>query len=346
MPPADIDGLVEKVASQAAVDARRTINRLNRQLLKERDRTEAVMNAVYQAIHDGISGLEFPDFSPPPKDRRTKSAETAICVLSDWQLGKQTPTYSSEMCEQRISRYVEKVSSIVKLQRADHPVKKVALFLVGDMIEGELIFPGQAHQIDSSLYQQVTIDGPRILGGLVRWAASEFQEVEVYAVPGNHGYLAGRARKEMMKESNGDRMLYQIVSQLTADLKNVTWNVAEDWWLVADLGENLRFLLLHGDQVRGWAGVPWYGWTKKILGWASLSGIWPEMSFDHVVAGHFHTPINMYVNGRRLWINASTESHNPYALEQLGAAGEPAQWLLFAKPGKQGVTAEYLVGLS
>jgi hypothetical protein len=81
-----------------------------------------------------------------------------------------------------------------------------------------------------------------------------------------------------------------------------------------------------------------------MLAWSSLSSIWPDMAFDHVTAGHFHTPVSIYVNGRRLWINASTESHNPYALEQLAAAGEPAQWLLFTKAGR-GVTAEYLVNL-
>src|SRR5690606_40703391 len=49
-----------------------------------------------------------------------------------------------------------------------------------------------------------------------------------------------------------------------------------------------RFLLLHGDQVRGYAGIPWYGWARKVLAWGSLSRIWPDMDFDHVVAGHFH----------------------------------------------------------
>jgi hypothetical protein len=346
-----IDKVAEKVAEATSLqirDQKQTITRLNRRLAKEKNRTEAIFNAVYEAIHDGIAGLEFADFTPPKKDRRTKGEEWAICVLSDWQLGKETQTYNSEVCEERVARYAEKVSRLVELQRADHPVKKVALFLVGDMIEGELIFPGQAHEIDSSFGQQVTIDGPRILCSLVRWAASEFEEVAVYAVPGNHGYMGGRQRRDMKRDSNGDRMLYHVTRQIIEHegLPNVTWNISDEWWLVADLGEKLRFLLLHGDQVRGYNGIPWYGWTRKILSWASLSRIWEDMDFDHVVAGHFHTPINMYVNGRRLWINASTESHNPYALEQLGAAGEPAQWLLFAKPGKQGVTAEYLVGLS
>jgi hypothetical protein len=281
---------------------------------------------------DAVSGLDIPPVSPPAKDQRKKGEETAVLLLSDWQLGKATPTYSSDVCAERVELLQDKVTRLVELQRAHHPVKRIAVMLLGDMIEGELIFPGQAWQIDSSLFRQVAVDGPRILGGLVRWAAANFEKVDVYAVPGNHGHLGGRSWKEMHPESNGDRLLYQICSSVTEGLTNLKWHVTLDWFQVADLGEKCRFLLLHGDQVRGWAGIPWYGWARN-------------MDFDHIAAGHFHTPVSMYINGRRLWVNASTESHNPYALEQLAAAGEPAQWLLFVKPG-QGVTAEYLVNLN
>jgi hypothetical protein len=332
---------VEELFDEQADEQRKLIDRLQRKIAKEQTRTDQLMAAVYQAVEDSIAALTIPKVTAPKKDRRTKDEETAVLLLSDWQLGKKTPTYSSDVTEERIHLLTEKVSRLVEIQRGDHPVKKVALFLLGDMIEGELIFPGQSWQIDASLFRQVTVDGPRILSHVVRWAQSEFEEVVVHAVPGNHGHIGGRARKDMHPESNGDRMLYQITSQLVPE---VDWRIAEDWWAVADLGEKCRFLLLHGDNVRGYNGIPWYGWTRKVLAWSSLSSIWPDMAFDHVTAGHFHTPVSIYVNGRRLWINASTESHNPYALEQLAAAGEPAQWLLFAKP-ERGVTAEYLVNL-
>lgn len=342
---ADLERLVEEAGNTSLQDARRTIDRLQKALAKEKDRTEAIVEAVDEAVRDAIAALEIPPVPLPPKQTKTRNSETAVVLLSDWQLGKATPTYSSDVCESRIEFLTERIDRLVDIQRQDHPVKKIALLLLGDMIEGELIFPNQAWQIDASLFRQVAVDGPRILGGLVRWASSRFEQVDIYAVPGNHGHIGGRAWKEMHPESNGDRILYQICSQLTGTLTNVQWNVSLDWWQIADLGDKCRFLLLHGDQVRGYNGIPWYGWARKVLAWGSLSRVWPDMEFDHVAAGHFHTPVSIYLNGRRIWINASTESHNPYALEQLAAAGEPAQWLLFVKPG-QGVTAEYLVQLS
>jgi len=331
-------------AAEQVAEAHQIVDRLQRQLAREKQRSDRILAAAYQAVTDSIAALNISPVAKPATDRRTRGEETAVLMLGDWQLGKVTPSYSSEICENRITVLREKVDRLVEIQRADHPVKRVALFVLGDMIEGELIFPGQAHQIDSSLFRQVTVDGPRILGDTVRWALSRFQTVDVYAVPGNHGAIGGRSRRDMHPESNADRMLYEVTRQLT-DQERLTWHVAEDWWAAADLGERCRFLLLHGNQVRGYNGIPWYGWARKVLAWGSLSRLWPEMEFDHVAAGHFHTPVSIYLNGRRVWINASTESHNPYALEQLAAAGEPAQWLLFVKPG-QGVTAEYLVGLN
>lgn len=340
----DLTDDLDEEASTVVADLRATVRRLQRSLDRERDRSGAVAEAVRTAIADGIAGLDIPPVDPPVRDRRRVGGETAVLLISDIQLGKITPTYSSQVAERRIGLLRDRVDRIVDVQRAEHPVKRIAILLLGDLIEGELIFPGQAWQIDSSLYRQVTVDGPRIIGDTVRWAANRFEHVDVYAVPGNHGHLAGRGHRDMHPESNGDRMLYQIVSQLTANLPNVSWTIADDWWQVADLGDRCRFLLMHGDNVRGVNGVPWYGWTRRVMSLASMTRIWEGMDFDHVAAGHFHTPVNLYVNGRRLWINASTESHNPYALEQMGAAGEPAQWLLFVRPGR-GVTAEYLVSL-
>ena len=165
----------------------------------------------------------------------------------------------------------------------------------------------------------------------------------MYAVPGNHGRLGRKG--DYNPESNADRMLYRICERATRDEARIRWTIPDkDYHLVADLGDKLRFFLRHGHQVRGWAGIPWYGWVMRVLGDASLARIWPEYDYDYQVAGHFHTPVSMYVNGRRLWINASTESHNEYAAEKLRAAGEPAQWLLYGRPGF-GVSAEYLVSL-
>ena len=88
---------------------------------------------------------------------------SAVAILSDVQLAKVTPDYSTEVAEARVIEYANKIVNLTNLQRHAHTVKKCAVLVAGDIVEGELIFPGQSHLIDASLYNQVTVDGPRIL---------------------------------------------------------------------------------------------------------------------------------------------------------------------------------------
>lgn len=330
---------------------RRSNERLQKELIKAKDHRAYMAQRAYEAVIDAASSAPPLDITPPKKDKRRKGEEYAISVVGDWQLGKITKSYNSEMCETRIREYTEKVVEISGVQRADHPVKDIHVFFLGDMVEGELIFPGQAHLIDSSLFQQTVIDFPRIAKYMIARYAEEFENVYVHTVPGNHGYLGGRQRKEMHWESNADNFAYYYLKYEFSHVDNVHFNISHTWYNVADLGEGMEMLLLHGNNIKGYNGLPYYGFLKKIYGWRALErrggrgNKKPLMEgFDSAFVGHFHTPTRLYFNTIPVWINGSTESHNAFAQEQLASMGDPCQYLLFAKPGR-GITAEYLVQL-
>lgn len=306
--------------------------------------------AVYQAALDAASSLEVPPVPAPTKDKR-QGGEVAIAVMADWQLSKRTSTYNSDICEKRIAQYTDKVRKLTKIQRADHPVSEARIYLLGDLVEGELIFAGQSHLIDASLYAQVVERGPKILAGAVRAMLAEFDKVHVVGVIGNHGSLGGRARGEYSPESNADAMMYEVskllVLQDKDSAKRLTWesNVVrgERRWYAVDYVGKKGFMLFHGDQIKGgFAGYPWYGFGKKIMGWRM--GAIPE-PFDYALSGHFHTPVRGLYGNIRHWGSGSPESSNTYAAENLAAQGTPSQWLLFCHPG-HGVTAEYEVHLT
>ena len=327
------------------------LRRANERLLKELDKAKAskadLIEAVYRAATDALSGLTIPPVPKPPPDRRRKEPEVAVAMLSDWQLGKRTPSYDSATCERRIALYADKVADLTAIQRADHPVRRIHVWLIGDLVEGEMIFPGQAHRIDASLFRQVAVDGPRILAGFLNRMLAVFDEVHVTAVDGNHGAIGGPVRREYHPESNSDRMLYQIVRDLLKGEKRLTWTLAEpngerNWYAIDRIG-GYSCLLFHGDQIRGgFAGFPWYGLGKKVWGWRS--GAIPE-PFDDAALGHWHTPVTGVLNTVVARVNGSTESDNTYAQEQLAAAGRPCQRLMYVHPERGRVTAEYLVWL-
>lgn len=327
-------------------DLRQAHDRTLRKLEQARVNREELVAAVYQAATDAARALALKPVPKPKVDKRKKTPETAVAVLSDWQLSKTTPTYDSDVCEARIELYAEKIADLVEIQRADHPVNELRVWMLGDIIESELIFPGQTHLIDSSLYRQITVDGPRIAVTFLRHMLTLFDTIHVTAVIGNHGKLAGRSSRDQNPETNGDRMLYRICQQILANEPRITWNIPDghserNWYAIDQIG-SYRSLLIHGDQFRGSSGMPWYGIQKKVGGW-KMGAI--EHDFDDVMFGHYHQPTRLTLNRVTARCSGSTESHNDYAMEQLAAVGQPSQWLLFVHP-ERGVTAEYVVWLN
>jgi hypothetical protein len=340
----DIDALLSDAATIEYLRAANT--RLSAKLVKEQIRTQEMVSAVRETAGDIISGIKVPPIAAPPKDKRKRTPETAIAVLSDWQIGKLTPDYDHNVCAERIKLYAEKVARITKIQQADHPVQSLRVYLLGDLVEGEDIFEGQSFRLSESLFRQVLIDGPQILAGFLRSMLPIFTDITVVGVIGNHGSIGGLRRKSYHPETNSDAMMYEITRQLLAGEKRIAWHPNftpnERKWYAVDYIGSKGYLLWHGDQVKGgMLGYPWYSFGKKIQGWAN-HGL-PE-PFDYSFAGHFHVPARFNVNMLTHWNNGTTESSNTYAQENMAAAGRPCQWLLFAHPD-HGITAEHLIHL-
>lgn len=329
----------------------------NARILGQLDRAkrwkEDLVAAVYQAARDAADQVVLDPAPPPALDgRRDDDPETAVALMSDWQLAKKTPTYSTEVCARRVDEYVTKVIRLTDIQRADRPIRRVVVALGGDMVEGEMIFPGQAHRIDGSLFKQTMKDGPEILCNALLRLLRSFDEVVVEDVIGNHGRIGRRG--DYHPETNADAMLYHTARLMLRNEPRLFWPEnyvpgERAWYRVFAIG-NHSYFLFHGDQMRGggFAGIPVYGFIRAILSWAS--GTIPE-SFRYALCGHWHSMWSIpftqdhLERARILWVNGSTESNNEWLREELKAQSPPGQWLLFAHD-RIGVTSEHRVWLT
>lgn len=339
--------LTEFAASEAEhQELRDALNRTLRALDKEKRSKAGLVDAVYRAARDSFGALSLRTVPPPPKDRR-KGAEVAVAMLGDLQMGKRTPSYSSTVCEQRIDKYADTIRILTDIQRADHPVRELRVWMLGDMIEGTSIFPGQQWLVDSSLYRQIAVDGPRIVGNFLRTMLTVFDKVHVTAVIGNHGRLGKWG--EYDPESNGDRLLYRITQQLLEDEKRLTWTIpdgmGERHWYAVDRIGNYSCLLFHGDQLGGrmQGALTLIGAKRKISGWKS--GAIKE-EFKDVAFGHWHQLVEIAIVGDSIArCNGSPESDNTFAQEALAAVSSPSQRLMFVHPEKGIVSHESKVWL-
>jgi hypothetical protein len=321
-------------------------DRLARELYATKHKHADYLGAVQDAVERAMGRIDIPAVRYPyqPSKENLKREEYAVALLSDLQTGKLTPDYNSEVARDRVMRYAQKVVQLADIQRLHHPVRHVVVPMLGDMVEGVDIFPGQQWLIDSTLYDQLFNTTPALLADFVRYLLGNFETVTVYAVDGNHGRIGRRGQFGPM--DNADRMLYRILALLMQAEPRFKLHMTDpqgerNWYQVMELG-NYSAMLIHGDQIRGHSGFPWYGLGKKVHGWGS-GGI-PEQ-FGDVFMGHWHQLARIPLNQKSVWVNGSTESTNTYASENLAAQSQPSQWLLFVDPNAGRVTASYGVDL-
>ena len=323
-------------------ELRRQVTDLQQKLRRAKAKTADLVAAVEKGARDAAIVLGNPPaVKAPRKDGRAKRGEVAILHVSDWQIGKVTDSYNSEIAAARVDELADKVVKLADIERADHPVRELHVLLGGDLIEGVNIFPGQPFEVDSATFKQVFT----AVGGverLLRAALSSFEHVVVWEVPGNHGRVGRRG--ENPRTDNVDLLAYRIAARSFDGHKRIDWHPSTSWRAIVEAG-NYRALLVHGDQIKQFGGnLPAYGIYRKSLGW-SAGAI--KDQFTDVYMGHFHRPdvIHLADGEGRVFINGSLESDNEFAAEFIAASGTPRQRLNFVDPERGRVTTERLIWL-
>ena len=346
------NALPEGVESEDVAELRRALMRVQKQLLQAKQRTDDLVEVTQQAAYDAMlaMGPIKPVKAPEVPKGTKKKPEVALWHLTDWQGAKKTPSYNSEVMQQRVMSFAEKAVKITDIMRADHPVNDCVIMFGGDMIEGLFNFPSQAHEIDQTLFgQYVTVS--KLIVEIVQYALTNYQKVTVVPEWGNHGRI-GSKRDNVPRSDNFDRMCYELARQLLKGEKRLTWQECPDdiqrVYIPDPTGKGLgyRALLIHGDEV----GRNGFASPAAIVQHANRwkSGAYdPSFAWRDLYIGHYHTHAEWpMANGLgSVYQTGSTESENRYAGVMLAASATPSQRLHFVDPVKGRVTAAYKVWL-
>lgn len=339
----DLDGLEPPVEETDDIKAlRAALRRAQRQVAEAKDRLDHLTEVTYQGAFDAVVAYgKIQPVSAPTKDRRKGSEEHALWVLTDWQGGKQTPSYDSNIMRQRVLAYTEKAIKITNIQRADHPVRNCTIAFGGDMVEGLFNFPTQAHEIDSTLFEQY-VNVAMLIVEVARIALANYEKVTIVPEWGNHGRI-GSKRDGVPRPDNIDRMCYELAKQILSTESRLTFQPCPEDIQRIEIG-NYRALLIHGDEVgrNGFASPG--AIVTHIAKWQSGSYPW---QFRDAYIGHYHTHAEWALpNGLgSVYQTGSTESENRYAGIMLASSATPSQRLHFIDPDKGRVSAAYKVWL-
>lgn len=286
-----------------------------------------------------------------PKLRRKSQGKglphrAAIAPVFDIQYGQlvqpeDTPggrgAYSTEIFDRRLARWFDGITGAIRLYAANHRITDLVVPLGGDFVEGHEIFAGQAWQLEVDPARQLwefTEKFDATLRELIAFAKQEIgiPRIRLYGVPGNHGKVGGKKAGATHTTHSWDWLCLMLLRDKLRAQPIKEFAIEPAGVLYFEAAEHL-FLMIHGDEIKGWGGLPFYG-LSRYDGKAIRQG---QQIHDYLILGDKHVPAELDQGGggetlmQPAWVGENNLSR------QLGAAARPGQRLYFVAP-KWGVT--------
>ena len=313
-------------------EVRKAYNKLSKQ-----QSTEALIG---EAVEDALRGVRI-TAAPVLKRKEkvvssSKNAPEAWLCLSDWQVGKVTETYNSQVATRRVHQLTNQVADLIQKEKP----KILHIILQGDMVEGEAIFAGQPFEIDDDLWTQSVKTVPKLLTHVITKLSPLVSKIKVACVHGNHG-RSGFKGGGHSRKTNWDLVSYNTAKLMCqiAGVKNMSWEISETWFVKQKVAGN-GILCVHGDQIGGGNPFNVNAIFKKAMGWTHNIEDWKFLS-----VGHHHTHASGELNkDMYFFLSGSPESGNEFAREKLAQGGLALQRLCFFN--SKGLISEHLLKLT
>lgn len=273
---------------------------------------------------EGISRI--PPLKRSPKQAKSRSRRKkenpGFFLFSDWHIGEFTlpeqvegfGEFNYAIAQKRLASIVD--SMLVWAERMN--LSKAVLLFLGDYISGgiheELVtgaeFPAPVQAVKA--------------GELVASVTTRFYEafpVDAYALTtDNHGRLTKPVTYKNKGLNNYAYITVKVAQQLVPQHKLLRFFPIETiYHEISYTGKTI--LISHGDTIRAWNGIPYYG-LDRFLGRERS-----RRKFDYLAVGHFHTPA---VVGQTI-INGCLTGTNEYSYAA-GFHTQPAQVALTLDP--------------
>ena len=320
-------------------------DRLLRELMRERTRTEMILETLRQTVL-AMPAMDAP--MPLSLATATGDAEEAVALVSDVQIGQVVDPvltgglggYSLDVFRARADRWTAAVAKITDLHRRAYPIPVLHLWMLGDMCDGVMIYRGQEWHLEATRLEQM-LHGTQIFAAAIVRLLQVYPRIEIVGLLGNHG-REGR-KGETRIDDNADLMFYYVMSLLLSNYRDrVTIQIPQSWFTLARVFD-WRFLLVHGDDIRAWNQFPFYGldradgrYTKML---ASIGH-----RYEYMCIGHHHHPAMIDTPTGLQIANGSWVGTSDYAAKTMNVRSRASQWFFGVHP-RRGVTWRYQVQL-
>lgn len=291
-------------------------------------------NSIFEAVADEMRELikpikPLPD-APVKRKIHGKIQESVVLHLSDEHadsivLPHQVSgleRYNFGIALRRAEQLVDTTIHFTQNTLSNYNFGTLWVFASGDHISGEI-----HNAVDHSEYRNMfknSLGVGQMHALMLRDLAAHFSEVKIIYTSGNHGRRS--AKKDYHNpHDNWDYLVAKIAELHCKDLKNVEFLIPDSFSANIEI-EGHGFCISHGDDIRAWNGIPWYGIERKTRRWMSLNAA-VQRQVKYYCFGHFHNHATQASLGGETIINGSWIATDPYAVNAITAYSEPSQWL-------------------
>lgn len=301
--------------------------------LKASQRAEVLFQELAGVIHETTSPLKL------IKDirivRSGDSGEFDLVILLSDEHADQVVSrsgswgleyYNFNIFRCRLQRLLEQIIKYATIHLPRHRFVRLWVLKLGDAVNGDIHGSGPKNHFGNTIKASLATGDAeaQFVAALVPYFEGG---VHVVAVSGNH------PRRSMRKDYGGphDNFDYLVVSQMAARLSDyiaegkVTVHAPEAWTAFVEIRGKL-FCLNHGDDVKGFAGHPWYGFDRKNNRVQAMVARFNQR-IDFFCYGHYHTDIGFPSAGARSLHSGAFPMTDPFAINALAAGNEPVQTL-------------------
>lgn len=369
---------VPEVSIEERIEKDRTVLRLSAEIkevkelyttLLDRENIADRLVSAFQLAIDKRQSLTVP--IPNITTSKTRKPLVAVLDVSDIHhsevvLPESTlglGDYDTQMSRARLAFMAEKSMMIVK-EIIGHQVDEMSVHILGDIVTG-MIHDELARNAEMFLADAVC-DVAIALALMILDLARNFKVVKVRCVSGNHGRFNKKPAFKEDAVNNWDFIVYQFMSILLANQENVIFEIPRSFWYLADVN-GFGSLLMHGQFIKSWGGIPYYGIFRTATNLTDLININIRrkildkqeidileimnvkdpnlLDFKYIEMGHFHSSAILNKSSVEIIMNGSVIGNGEFNIFNMTNGQDPKQWLLLAHP-TEGYTGRYPISLS
>jgi len=258
---------------------------------------------------------------------------TAVIVFSDWHIGEYIDSrqtegfgkYNWDIAQKRALSITQDFIKFTDVQRTAYNIQECRVFSLGDLISGDI--HRELSVTNEFPIPEQAVKAGTLLGECIRRLSAHYNRVVVDAVGAdNHGRLNPKPQAKQKTNNNMSFISHEIAKVATSACPNVSWNIAEGAKQLAIVNSR-RFLLEHGDNIKGSMGFPYYGFGR-LIGREATRRMGTNKYFDMLCIGHWHVPA--LIEGRTL-VNGSLSGTSEYD-SGCGRHAPPAQIAFLVHP--------------